>query len=349
MTQTQAAIATRSDGMIVPLDALVQLRAVGVMEGLSKVTDERLLQEIRTGDWRRYPSDHPANPRRLKEPDGGWDENMKARLAAEWVMFKRHMETECPNCQTPQMVGGGKLYLPAGKAVDRPHFQGELLPRTLIEIDCPVCGSKGFTQHLIATCGVKERTILLKPDDYWWFGEQGREAFDKMIRMIITQFTSGPEQINEWWTFISPYGDGKSTALQVIASKLAHSGIKARYITAEEFDDRVNDAMSNGDWGRPPIVDALLNVQVLCFDQPDWLKQGTYENPSPAAKWFRAMMDERNRLRPYLATIIAVNKTFEDNGGGAVLAPVLDRIYAGKIARAAGNGIRQSLGEEINL
>lgn len=336
---------TRSDGMVVPVDALVQLRTVALMSGLTEVTDERLLQEVRIVDTARLPSNHPASYPRLREPQGGWPGAILARFNFEWQIFNELRAKQCPNCRAQRDdPDGGKLYAPVGKPISKGF--SDFLNYGLVGFACPVCGQKAFGQHLLATCGVADRAILLKPDDYWWWGEEGREIFDKMIRLIFTSFVQSAAHINEWWTFVSPLGDGKTSALQFLAVKLAQSGIKARYISAGDFEDRVEDAMKMGDWGRPPIVDALASVPVLLFDQPDWLKQGTYENPHPVAKWFRDLMEERNRMRAYMATVLAINTKFEENKGGAVLAPVMDRIYAGRIARCNGLGIRKSLGDD---
>jgi len=203
---------------------------------------------------------------------------------------------------------------------------------------CPKCRTDNSEQAVlerIRKAGVGEDGWKLD-QDFWHI--DGRKPLEDAIKDMAKQLQAG--NCSGWLTLVSSFGLGKSAMGQWLVIQAVRAGVQSMYMTAGDFQQAVSDEIG----GIGNKVDRSAKVQLLVFDQPDWLysKGETYQ-----INQARKMLDARYMNRHELCTVIILNLLGWESRHDTGLAAIMNRAEEGKIVISKAAGVREEIGERI--
>ncbi len=151
------------------------------------------------------------------------------------------------------------------------------------------------------------------------------------------------------WTFISPFGRGKSGLLIACVNLLNHNGVPALYRTVPLMLEELRNGYRVGNYW--DILDNLITVRVLALDE----LHRAYDNNrnmglgeeegslSWAAEKLFTVLDERYSHWDERMTLIATNKNF-DKTDGALASRLWDSLRS-RVIHVGGEDLRPHAAE----
>lgn len=230
------------------------------------------------------------------------------------------------DCQMCQGSGYVTYEVPEG----HPKF-GRIFP-------CPTCKTENSEEAInerIRLAGVGEDGWKMDRE-FWSIG--GRRPLEIAVKDMAKQLEGG--NCSGWLTLVSSFGLGKSAMGQWLVIQAVRAGVQSMYITAGDFQEAVSDEIN----GIGNKVDRAAKVNLLVFDQPDWLysKGDTYQ-----VNQARKMLDARYQNRHELCTVLILNLLGWEIRHDTGLAAIFNRAEEGKIVISKAAGVREEIGERI--